>query len=105
MTYNDELVSVKYEIDTSNYRDEGGYFGFPDAETRRAFYRDAADVFLGIGWSVSGETNAKMDDSHLFIHPKEIKGTVRGWEVGYIADYMRHAKTFSLQNIRMGAAA
>ena len=105
MKYDDGLVNVEYEIETPSFQDGGGYFGFPNAEARRAFYRDAVDVFLGLGWSVSGQTNVRMDDSHLFIHPKEIRGTVRGWEVGYIADFMRHAKTFSLRNIRMEANA
>ena len=106
MNTDDRLVEVRYQIDAANYLDRGEkYSAFEDQKARTAFYREADDIFLGLGWSVLGQTNVRMGDSCLYIHLQEIFGTVRTWEVDYIADNMRGAETFSVCNIIKEGAA
>lgn len=100
----DERVNVRFLIDTPSFVDVGhSYYAFRDSKARKAFYREAGDIFLGLGWTVSGRTNARLDDSYVFIHPHEISGTVRKWEVDYIADHLKRAELFAVKGVDMGA--
>ena len=96
----DERVNVRFLIETPSFVNGGNnYLAFRDVKSRKEFYREADDIFLGLGWTVRGTTNATMDGSFVYIHPTMIKGTVFRWEVDYIADHLRRAELFAVKEI------
>lgn len=102
----DERVNVRFLIDTPSFESSGqNYWAFRNAKSRKEFYREADDIFLGLGWTVTGTTNAMMDDSFVYIHPTEIRGTVFRWEVDYIADRLKKARLFSVRDVDLCATA
>lgn len=96
-----EYICVYFRIRTPSYfhpdRPYSDMYCFDSVKDRNAFYGEIKEIFEGIGWTVRDTTNLINGKAHLYVHPKEISGTVMKWQVAHIAESIANkAKLFGL---------
>ena len=90
-----EYARVYFRVDTPTYKIMEG--GFSNQADHDEFYAEVLEVFKGIGWDSSSQTDAHHEKASVYIHPQEISGIVHKNDIKVIAEALENSKTFSIR--------
>ena len=102
-----EYVKVHFNINCPAYRSGSYFMQFDNRDEQKAFYNEAAEALIALGWSVNEiepgayGTDCKKGKAHLYVHPDSLSGSVLKNDVRSIAEALSNRETFSMRWVNL----